>query len=66
MDKTPMNKLAAHLGGARGRAQAAVREGTCMLCGKGKGEHRDEVARREYLISGTCQACQDGVFGGEE
>lgn len=27
---------------------------------------RDEVSKREYKISGLCQACQDEVFGGPE
>lgn len=29
-------------------------------------EFRDEKSRREYRISGLCQACQDKAFDGDE
>lgn len=32
-------------------------------CGKPIGEFRDEISKREYTISGLCQACQDEIFG---
>ena len=42
----------------------------CPLCGKdiGLGACKDELSEKEYLISGMCQECQDGVFDekGEE
>lgn len=41
----------------------AVHEGFCMLCGGPAIEFRDELSRRENSISGTCQKCQDSVFG---
>jgi len=28
-------------------------------------EFRDDVSKREYRISGMCQACQDAVWGSE-
>lgn len=31
-------------------------------CGKPADEFRDDLSRREYTISGLCQACQDEVF----
>lgn len=35
----------------------------CVSCGKSAAEFRDDLSRREYGISGLCQACQDSVFG---
>ena len=35
-------------------------------CGKPAGEFRDDVSRREYAISGLCQACQDSVYNAED
>ncbi len=32
-------------------------------CGGPAVEFKDEISRREYRISGFCQACQDKVFG---
>ena len=32
----------------------------CPICGCG---FRDELSKKEYLISGMCQMCQDAVFG---
>ena len=34
-------------------------------CGGPATEFRNEISRREYSISGLCQACQDKVFGTE-
>ena len=48
----------------------AIAQGNCMRaplgCGKPAGEFRDEVSRREYAISGLCQACQDSVYNAED
>lgn len=38
----------------------------CVFCGKDATEFRDALSRREYGISGFCQACQDETFGGGE
>lgn len=42
-------------------------EGYCPFCGVATSENdfRDELSRKEYLISGLCQECQDKMFGGE-
>lgn len=51
---------------------AAEEAGTCIQppigCGKPcpPSSFRNEISRREYLISGLCQACQDSVFGGPD
>lgn len=39
--------------------------GTCVFCPRKfdkEAEFRDEIARREYLISRLCQQCQDKCF----
>ena len=36
---------------------------TCRMCNSVVEEFRDDLSEREYLISGMCQKCQDGVFG---
>jgi hypothetical protein len=41
-----------------------VEHGFCPFCSKpvSKDEFRDELSKREYKISGLCQACQDETF----
>jgi len=39
--------------------------GLCMTCSGDAKVFTDDLSRREYTISGMCQRCQDGVFGGE-
>ncbi len=48
-----------------GEEVKAVEQGDCPLCGckVDKDEFRDELSRKEFEISGLCQACQDDVFG---
>ena len=44
----------------------AIGKGECPFCGKEidfETEFRDYLSRKEYKISGLCQACQDGAFG---
>ena len=36
----------------------------CVTCSKDAIEFEDRLSRREYLISGMCQKCQNSVFGG--
>lgn len=36
--------------------------GQCNTCSQPIGEFRDELSRREFDISGMCQACQNSVF----
>lgn len=47
-------------------AAKAVENDKCPTCGMPVGGFRDELSRKEYGISGMCQACQDSVFGEEE
>lgn len=50
-----------------GRARSLAKAGNgCVCCGKPATEFRDDLSRREYGISGLCQACQDKVFGSDE
>ena len=48
---------------------AAIRANVCVPkpygCGQPIAPFRDELSRREYTISGLCQACQDSVFGAD-
>lgn len=43
----------------------AIETKHCPSCRKPIGEFRNEVSKKEYLISGLCQKCQDSVFGTE-
>lgn len=45
---------------------ARIDAGKCPTCGGAIGEFRDDLSRKEFGISGMCQACQDSVFGAEE
>jgi len=40
-------------------------KGFCPFCQRpiNMADFRDELSRREYLISGLCQKCQDDFFG---
>jgi len=40
-----------------------VDQGLCPTCGKEIGPFRNDIARKEFKISGMCQDCQDLVFG---
>jgi hypothetical protein len=35
----------------------------CAWCRKPATQFKDDVSRREFRISGLCQACQDETFG---
>jgi hypothetical protein len=41
-----------------------VQRGNCVICKKKikEKDFRDEKSRKEYSISGICQACQDTLF----
>lgn len=47
-----------------------IKSNTCVPppigCGGPATEFKDDLSRREYSISGLCQACQDKVFGEPE
>ena len=45
---------------------ATIAADLCMTCGGAAKVFRDELSRREYTISGMCQACQDSIFGGND
>jgi|TARA_R110002020_G_scaffold179834_1_gene373571 hypothetical protein len=40
----------------------SVSDDVCVSCKKEAREFNDALSRQEYLISGLCQKCQDGVF----
>lgn len=44
----------------------AIDECKCPICKKSidvNNSFRDDLSRREYLISGMCQNCQDSIWG---
>lgn len=41
----------------------ALNAGRCPTCSGAIGPFRDELSKKEWGISGMCQACQDSVFG---
>lgn len=44
---------------------ASHNQGVCALCGKSVDVatgFRDELSRREYAITRSCQGCQDEIF----
>ncbi len=43
---------------------SAIESDTCVHCGGGVVEFRDELSESEYVISGLCQKCQDEFFLG--
>lgn len=46
--------------------QKAISESKCPCCHKSidaNRDFRDNLSRREYLISGMCQNCQDSIWG---
>ena len=38
----------------------------CNLCGKVIEGFRDRLSAKEFRITGSCQDCQDDIFGKEE
>ena len=43
--------------------QETIRSDKCMTCDGEANSFRDSLSRKEYTISGMCQACQDKTFG---
>ena len=54
-----LDKIAPNPKGRRG----SILADECVLCGGPAKEFREEFSRKEYTISGLCQACQDSIFG---
>lgn len=40
----------------------SIENDICVICCKMATEFKDEISRKEYTISGMCQACQDETF----
>lgn len=59
--KRPFTQLAADMIGGSN----ALNAGRCPTChGEIKeSDFRNEISKREFGLSGMCQACQDSVFG---
>ena len=62
--KSPaINKLLSAIAGKD--REYTIRASKCMTCNNPDMDFRDSLSVREYTISGLCQRCQDGVFGGD-
>lgn len=63
----PSNKspdIEAFLSAITGRdRREQITNNKCMTCGGDAHTFRNDLSRREFSISGMCQACQDSVFG---
>ena len=46
--------------------RASIKGDVCTSCGQAATIFRDGLSRREYTISGLCQACQDIIFAEPE
>ena len=44
----------------------AIAGNSCVKCGESAADFRDEISKKEFGISGFCQACQDDIFGGPD
>jgi hypothetical protein len=56
-----LDEIADHAFG-RSRTLAIAGRG-CVKCGRPANKFRGEIDRKEFLITGYCQACQDDYFG---
>ena len=45
-----------------GRRSSIIND-VCVFCNAPATEFRNDISRREFTISGMCQACQDEMFG---
>ncbi len=45
-----------------------IKEGNCPLCAEkiDVNSFTSELSLKEFVISGICQKCQDGIFGEDE
>lgn len=41
---------------------ATIKANLCMTCDGKADSFKDAISRKEYAISGMCQACQDKTF----
>ncbi len=44
----------------------AIEGDICIECKGPATEFRDDLSRKEFMISGMCQKCQDETFGPDE
>ncbi|MEK9748239.1 MAG: hypothetical protein VW443_04775 [Pseudomonadales bacterium] len=58
-EKSP--QLEQFLENLMGRTTAVLLD-YCVICRKPAENFRDDLSRKEFTISGMCQACQDEVF----
>ncbi len=56
-----LNKVAL-LSGYKLTRTKAIKRGLCVKCGELANKFKNELSKKEYLISGLCQRCQDNYF----
>lgn len=59
---TPIENLINNLSPQSTTRKESITGNICSWCGESAEEFEDDLSRKEYRISGMCQACQDGVF----
>jgi hypothetical protein len=63
-DKSPeIDAFLTGLTATRYSRPLSVQMGVCATCDGIAEEFRDDLSRKEYTISGMCQACQDKIWG---
>tara|TARA_R100000008_G_scaffold40816_2_gene23459 strand:- start:2515 stop:2727 length:213 start_codon:yes stop_codon:yes gene_type:complete len=61
-DKSPeIDAFLTHLTGVD--RKVSIEAATCTTCTGTATTFRDELSRKEFSISGMCQACQDAIYG---
>jgi hypothetical protein len=65
-DQDPRNRPFTQFAARMIGGSNALNAGRCPACQGEIGEFRDALSKKEFGISGMCQACQDSVFGAEE
>ena len=67
MEPTPkhpdIEKFLENIGGRSFAIKANMCIGRPLGCGKPVNGFTNDISRKEYTISGLCQACQDNIFG---
>ena len=58
-----LEDLASSMNPGKRSREGSIKADVCTWCGQPATEFKDALSRREYSISGFCQACQDKTFG---
>jgi hypothetical protein len=62
--KSPeMEKLIDSMNPSGRKRVDSIKNNVCTMCGQPAIQFKDELAKKEYTISGMCQECQDKFWG---